>query len=250
MTINTTAAITLTNINKTFKIRDKELNTIRKKLISILQLKNVNTKLVYALRDINLEINKGESFGIIGGNGSGKSTLLNIIMQTYNPDLGGKIFTQGRIMRLSLGIGIDPNLTARDNIYLNGTIIGMSFKRIGQVFNEIIEFAGLQNFIDIQVKFFSKGMKQRLMFSIAMYANADIFLLDEFFGGTGDIEFRKKSDEAFKNRIIQGKTNVIVSHSMQIINKHCERVLWIDSGQIKMIGDAKSVTREYQNTIS
>jgi len=238
-------AISLKNISKTFRIHTSDTNTIRERLTNIILRKNSNYKLVKALYDINVDIYKGESFGIIGNNGSGKSTLLNIIMETYNPDKGGILETNGKMMRLALGMGIDPNLTARDNIYVNGSIIGLSFKKIGIIFDQIIEFAGLQKFIDVQVKFYSKGMRQRLMFSIAMYADAEIFLLDEFFGGTGDQEFKVKSDKAFETRLINGKTNIIVSHSMQIIRKHCKRAIWLENGKIIKIGDAITVTDQY-----
>lgn len=238
-------AVSLKNINKTFTYKTNREKTIRERVLNFLTNRKQTKRTIKALHDINIDIYKGESFGIIGKNGSGKSTLLNIIMETYKPDLGGKIKTNGEIMRLALGLGVDNNLTARENIYLNGSIIGIPFKEIGENFSSIIEFAGLEEFVNTPVKFYSKGMRQRLKFSIAMYANADIFLLDEFFGGTGDEEFKQKSDIAFENRIINGKTNIIVSHSMQIIRKHCKRVLWIQKGRIKDIGPAENVIRSY-----
>ena len=149
-------------------------------------------------------------------------------------------------MKLSLGMGIDPELTARDNIYVNGTIIGLTFKEIGRIFNEIIEFAGLEKFVDVAVKFYSKGMKQRLVFSIAIHAKSDIFLLDEFFGGTGDEDFRIKSNEAFKSYVIEGNTIIIVSHQPKIIQQHCDRVYWISKGSIKMHGPAQEVVQAYR----
>lgn len=208
--------------------------------------KNHNRKEIKALNDINLKVRKGEIFGIIGRNGSGKSTLINLIMGTIPPDRTGKISTKGKLMRLSLGLGVDPNLSARDNIYVNGSIIGLSFKKIGSIFDDIIEFAGLEEFINTPVKFYSKGMKQRLMFSIAMHANADIFLLDEFFGGTGDEDFKKKSDIAFRQSILEGRTIVIVSHSMQIISKYCDRTVWLDKGKIVEMGKTEKVVSAYK----
>jgi len=243
--MNSEIAISLKNIYKTFRIRTSGENTIRERISSLLRLKKQNVQNIVALQNINIEIVKGESFGIIGRNGSGKSTLLNIMMESISPDKGGIVNTHGRIMRLALGLGIDPNLSARDNIYVNGSIIGLSFKQIGDIFENIIDFSELHDFIDTPVKFYSKGMKQRLMFSIAMYADADIFLLDEFFGGTGDKDFRIKSDNAFNERIINGKTNIIVSHSMQVIKKHCKRVLWLDKGKIIELGNVNRVTKLY-----
>jgi len=241
-------AVSLKNINKTFRIRTAGEKTIRERITNLLTRKRSIIKHIHALHAINVDIYKGESFGIIGNNGCGKSTLLNIIMETYKPDKGGQVISEGRMMRLALGLGIDPNLTARDNIYVNGTIIGLPFKKIGKVFSQIIDFAGIEEFIDTPVKFYSKGMKQRLMFSIAMHAEADIFLLDEFFGGTGDQDFKAKSDKAFQDRIIDGKTNIIVSHSMAIIKKHCHRALWIHKGRIKMIGDVNDVINAYSSS--
>jgi len=239
--------IELTNISKTFKIREHKLNTIRDFATNFLSKKNSSTKTIHALKNINITIREGESLGIIGRNGSGKSTLLNIMMESIAPDKGGKIETQGRMIRLSLGLGVDPNLSARDNIYVNGSLIGLTFDKIGNIFNDILVFADLQEFVDTPVKFYSKGMKQRLLFSIAIHAEADVILLDEFFGGTGDKQFRKKSDQAFKMKILEGKTIVIVSHSMNIINKYCTRTIWIDKGHIVAEGKTVDIVKLYSS---
>jgi len=207
-----------------------------------------NKKEIQALKDLNLKIKKGEIFGVIGRNGSGKSTLINIIMGSIPANKGSKIITRGKMMRLSLGLGVDDNLSARDNIYVNGSIIGLSFKTIGAIFNDIIEFAGLDEFVDTPVKFFSKGMKQRLMFSIAMHADADVFLLDEFFGGTGDEDFKKKSDEAFRRKILEGRTIIIVSHSMRIITKYCDRAIWLNKGKTIKMGKTEDVVTAYKQS--
>jgi len=248
--MNDDLAISLLTVNKTYKVRTSGNETIREKFYNCFKLKKQNLKNIKALKNINLNIYVGESIGIIGRNGSGKSTLINIIMQTIRPDKGGEVFTSGKIMRLSLGLGIDPNLTARDNIYVNGSVIGLTFNKISSIFADVIKFAGLEDFIDTPIKFYSKGMKQRLMFSIAMHAQADIFLLDEFFGGTGDKEFRQKSNEAFQKRIIENKTNVIVSHSLNTIKKHCQRAIWIDKGEIIMEGKVNNVIKEYESQIN
>lgn len=242
---NPKIAVSLKNISKTFKVRENQATTIRGRFARIFSSSNRIRK-VEALKDINLEIKQGEIFGIIGRNGSGKSTLLNIIMQSIRPNKGGEIITNGKLMRLSLGMGIDPNLSARDNIYLNGSVIGLSFKKIGNIFNEVLEFAGLEEFVDTPVKYYSKGMRQRLLFSIAMHAESDIFLLDEFFGGTGDVDFKKKSDMAFKQRILEGRTIIIVSHSMQIIKKYCNEAIWLDKGMIQARGNTKEIVKAYK----
>lgn len=234
--------IKVSGVSKTFLPRNYK--TIRDRVLSF---GNLQTKAsIQALNNISFEVEQGETFGIIGRNGSGKSTLLHLIMGSMLPDKGGSIIAKGKKLRLSLGMGVDPNLSARDNIYVNGSILGLSFKQIGRKFNEILEFAGLEEFVDLQVKNYSKGMLARLNFSIAMHADADIFLLDEFFGGVGDEDFKAKSDEAFQQRFIEGKTNLIVSHSMPIIEKYCQRVLWINKGEIKGLGIPSDIIPLYK----
>jgi len=240
--------ISLKNISKTYNRNQIVQKTLRNRLL--VGQSNLTSGKLKSLSKITLSINEGEIFGVIGRNGSGKSTLLNIILGAIKPDPGGIINLDGSIMKLSLGIGVDPNLSARDNIYLNGSLIGMSFKQIGEKFNEIIDFANLDEFIDVKVKFFSSGMKSRLLFSIAMHANPDILLLDEFFGGVGDEDFKTKSQLAFNNKIIKNKTVVVVSHSIQIIKKYCTRVLWLDKGQIISCGETLQITDEYLNSFN
>lgn len=224
------SCIDIKNLNKTFYIAHKGMS-FKDKIFSIFS--NKNSTVVHALKDINLQVQPGEFLGIIGRNGSGKSTLLKIIIGAINPDKGSHIKTDGKIIRLALGMGFDPNLTARDNIYLNGTILGLSFKKIGQKFDEIIDFADLEKFEDTPIKFFSSGMKSKLSFAIAMHAEADIFLIDEFFADVGDEAFKDKSQKAFEENILKGKTIIHVSHSMDIIEKHCDRVMVLNKGEAK-----------------
>jgi len=239
-------AVQLNSINKSFKLKENRPNSIRETVLGMFSDKKL--KSIKALHDINLTITKGESFGIIGRNGSGKSTLLNIIMESIKPDKGGSVFTNGKLIRLALGMGVDINLTARDNIYVNGCVLGLSFKKIGMIFSDIINFAGLKDFIDTPVKFYSNGMKQRLLFSIAMHAEADIFLLDEFFGGTGDRDFKAKSNLAFKEKILEGKTIIIISHNLNIINRYCNNAMMLNHGKVVAIGNTESVIKTYQNS--
>ena len=238
--------ISVKAVTKKFSKSIVSSSTIRDRILNFNNRK-VQKPEVIALSMVDFQVNSGETFGIIGRNGSGKSTLIHLIMGSMMPTFG-HITTEGKLIRLSLGIGIDENLSARDNIYVNGSILGLSFKKIGAIFNSIIEFAGLEDFVDMRIKQYSNGMKARLKFAIAMYAEADIFLLDEFFGGVGDEDFKAKSDLAFNKRIIEGKTNVIVSHSMNIIEKYCHRVLWLEKGKTKMIGEPESVIKAYKNS--
>ena len=149
---------------------------------------------------------------------------------------------------MALGMGFDANLTARDNIYINGSVLGLTFAEIGDIFHEIIEFSELEKFVDTPVKHFSSGMKSRLTFSIAMHADADIFLIDEFFGGVGDESFKKKSDEFFRTNFLSGKTIIHVSHSLPNLLKFSDRILYLDKGKVISIGDPETIIDEYKES--
>lgn len=234
-------SISLKNVNKTFKVTNTD-GRILNRLYNIIR---GNKQEIRALSDISFDIKKGEIFGIIGRNGSGKSTLLKIIIGCIQADKESEVNVEGSIMRLTLGMGMDPNLTARDNIYLNGTILGLTFKKIGEIFDEVINFAELKEFIDVPVKFYSKGMLSRLKFSIALHAQTDVLLIDEFFGGVGDLAFRKKSTELFKSTMLEGRTVVLVSHSMRTIFRNCDRVLLLNEGKIIDINTPKKIIDQY-----
>ena len=238
-------AIELKNINKTFTVFDKDNQSLRGKIISLMM--HTNKREIKALTDINLEIYKGEFFGIMGHNGSGKSTLLRIMSGAYPPDKGGIVKMHGRFMLLSLGLGFNPRLTMRENIYLNASILGLTLKQIGRVFHQIVEFAELEKFVDTPVKYFSTGMVARLKFAIATHADADIFLMDEFFGGVGDAGFKAKSEKVFHDSLIKGKTIVHVSHSVTTIEKHCDRVMLLHRGEIIDIGTPDEIIPQYKN---
>ncbi len=238
--------IKLENVSKTFRIRDKS-TTIRDRVFTLFNPSRKRT--IHALQGIDLEIHKGEFFGVIGHNGSGKSTLLRIMSGTYPPDRGGKAEIKGRYMRLTLGLGFDKELTARENIYLNGSILGLTMKEIGRKFYDIIEFAELEDYEDTKVKYFSTGMLSRLKFAIAVQAEADIFLMDEFFGGVGDLRFKAKSEEVFRDALLEGRTIVHVSHSMGTIKEHCDRVLVLHQGKAVALGTPEEVIPIYQDLL-
>jgi len=240
--LTTKYAISLKDVNKTFYSFDKGapfLSKIKNLFFSSNQRKNI------VLKDININVRKGEFIGIIGKNGTGKSTLLKIIIGAISADKGSIIETNGKVIRLALGIGFDANLSARDNIYLNGSIIGLTLKQIGEKLEEIIEFAELENYIDTPVRFYSSGMKSRLSFSIALHANADILLIDEFFGAVGDENFKQKSQKAFEENILKGKTIIHVSHSMANIKKHCDRVIVLKKNENKVFENPKLAIAYY-----
>lgn len=237
-------AIELKNINKTYTVLDKNSQNLRGKIISLIT--HTNKREIKALTDINLTVNKGEFFGIMGHNGSGKSTLLRIMSGAYPPDKGGIVKMHGRYMLLSLGLGFNPQLTARENIYLNASILGLTLKQIGKILHEILAFAELEKFVDTQVKYFSTGMAARLKFAIAVHADSDIFLMDEFFGGVGDASFKKKSKDVFHESLIKGRTIVHVSHSVKTIEEHCHRVMLLHQGKIVDINTPDIIIPQYE----
>lgn len=242
---NLITVIEVKNVSKTFYISEQSNDTIRERVRNLFSNKS-GKRAISALKNVNFSVNKGDFIGIVGHNGSGKSTLLKLIIGAFQPDKRGKIITRGRIARLALGMGFDPNLSARDNIYVNGSIMGLTFKQIGQRFNEILQFAELEQFVDTPIKFYSSGMVSRLAFSIAMHVEADILLVDEFFGGVGDVGFREKSEKVFKNSFLEGRTIVYVSHDLPSIRAYCNQVLVFNHGEIIARGTPDEVIPIYE----
>jgi ABC-2 type transport system ATP-binding protein len=240
-------AIRLTNVKKTFYVREHPNRTIREKIQGLF-LPNRSQK-IQALRDINVTINKGDFFGIVGRNGCGKSTLMNIISQVYQPDKGGKAEIYGKHIKLSLGLGFNAELTARQNIMTNGSLLGLSFKEIKGQMDDIIDFADLQEFADTPIKYYSSGMRTRLGFSIALHARADIFLLDEVFGGVGDLAFVQKAIQAFRETIVEGKTIVLISHNLGTLRQYCNRVMLIEKGEQLAVGKPADIISAYEYLI-
>jgi ABC-2 type transport system ATP-binding protein len=243
---NENVVIKLSNINKTFRIKDRNTSSVFAKVSNIFNPNKIRA--IKALENINIEIKKGEFFGIIGSNGSGKSTLLKIMTSVYQPDKGGEIKITGDFQRLTLATGFDNELTARENIFLNGSLHGLSFKKIRIIFNSILQFAELEKFVDTKVKYFSSGMISRLAFSIAVNIEADILFLDEF-GGVGDASFRKKTERVFNDFILRGKTIVHVSHELDTISEYCDRVLLLDKGKQILIDKPDVALASYRRKV-
>jgi len=168
------------------------------------------------------------------------------LIGSIKPDKGSTIKTKGKMIRLALGMGFDGNLSARDDIYINGSILGLTFKRIGLIFDDIIGFAELEDFVDLPVKKYSSGMLSKLKFAIAVHAEADIFLMDEFFGGVGDIAFRAKSTEVFKNTFLDGRTIIHVSHQLKTFTAHSQRVLVLDKGRQLIVAEPEEALACYE----
>lgn len=212
-------------------------------------LKLIKGKLLYndfvALNNISFSVQKGEIVGLVGLNGAGKSTLLKIIAGVLKPT-SGSVITKGSIAPLiEVGAGFDPELTARENVYLNGAILGHTKSFMDKKFDEIIEFAELQNFVDVPVKNFSSGMYARLGFSIATVVQPDILIVDEVLS-VGDYRFQEKCEKRINQMIEQGVTIILVSHSIDMIKRLCTKVVWLDHGQIKDIGATNKICKEYE----
>ncbi len=234
-------AIVAKNISKTFHITEDTQNSVKQRLFNI--LKQSTAKEVKALKMMNFEIKKGECFGIIGRNGSGKSTLVKILAGVYPVDTG-YVKINGSTMLMNLGVGMSHELTARENVYVSGSVLGLKIKEIDLIFDKIIEFAELEEFVDTKIKFFSSGMLARLGFSIAVNAGADIMFLDEIFA-VGDFKFQEKAVKIFEKSWIEGKTVVLISHSMATIEKYCQRVAYLKHGELIHIGAPQETIAMY-----
>jgi ABC-type polysaccharide/polyol phosphate transport system ATPase subunit len=197
----------------------------------------------WALRHVSFTVERGETVGVIGRNGSGKSTLLRVIAGVYPPD-EGMVSVGGEVSTLfGLGTGFNSELSGRDNIYLDGILIGLAKKQIDGIIDTIIEFAELGDFIDMPVRIYSSGMRARLGFAIAIHSHKDIVLIDEIMGA-GDAAFRQKAD-AEMNRIIGERTVLLVSHAMATIEKFSSKVIWLERGVLAAVGAPKEVIAQY-----
>ena len=198
----------------------------------------------WVLKDISFEVREGECLGIIGRNGAGKSTLLALLLGIMNPTKG-TVDIQGRkTPLLELGAGFNPEMTGRENAMLNGVLLGLTEKEVLRKMDDIIEFAELGEYIDMPARIYSSGMYMRLAFSIAIHTRPNVLLLDEILS-VGDESFTKKSNKALKDLVGGGATTVFVSHNMDAIRSLCNRVIWLDCGAIKAIGDTEKVVNDY-----
>ncbi|MBE0069261.1 ABC transporter ATP-binding protein [Thermoanaerobacterium thermosaccharolyticum] len=239
-------AIEVKNVSKSFKIYHDKPTTLKEKLLFI---KNRKYEIFKALENVSLNIKNGEAIGLIGENGSGKSTLLKLISKIIYPD-EGEIITRGKVSSLlELGAGFHPDFTGRENIYVNASIFGFSKKEIENRINDIIDFSELEEFIDNPVRTYSSGMYMRLAFSIAINIDPDILLIDEILA-VGDENFQKKCFNKIKEFKNKGITIVIVSHDLGSIQKICDKVIWIDNGNVKAIGEPKRTVDMYLETMA
>lgn len=238
--------ISVKDLSMRFKISTNNSSGVKEYFIQKIK-KQVNYREFYALRKVSFDVYKGEVVGIIGTNGSGKSTLLRIISGAMKPSSGTVEVDKDKIQLLTLGTGFDMELTARENVYLNGAIIGYTKEFIDKNYDKIVEFAELQGFMEEKVKNFSSGMVSRLGFAIATVGKAaEILILDEVLS-VGDEFFRKKSLDRVKEMIHGGSTVLLVSHSTSVITENCSKVVWIEKGRLRMVGEPRQVCEAYRN---
>ncbi|MBE2940085.1 ABC transporter ATP-binding protein [Anoxybacillus flavithermus] len=238
-------AIKVENLSKIYQIYDKPIDRLKQ---SLFRGRRKYYREFTALNNVSFQIRKGETVGIIGRNGSGKSTLLQILAGTLTPT-SGSVEVNGRVAALlELGSGFNPEFTGRENVYMNGAILGISKEEMDRRFNEIAEFADIGDFIDQPVKTYSSGMYVRLAFSIAINVDADILIVDEALA-VGDIKFQIKCIDKMKEIKNKGTTILFVSHSGEQVKRFCDRAIWLQNGNVRHIGSSSEVVNQYEDSL-
>jgi len=245
-------AIKVENLSKKYIIGHGQSGTLRETLSNIWRTtfggKRADEEEFWALKDLNFEIKRGEAVGVIGRNGAGKSTLLKLLSRITHPTTG-KITMNGRVSSLlEVGTGFHPELTGRENIYLNGTILGMSRKEVKTKFDEIVDFSGIEKFLDTPVKRYSSGMYVRLAFAVAANLEPEILIIDEVLA-VGDAEFQKKCLGKMGEVTKAGRTVLFVSHNMQAVRNLCHTGILLENGKIKQIGKVDTIIDTYFNLV-
>lgn len=240
---NKKIAVKVEHVSKFFKLPTESTQSLRTALVN--RFKGIKGyKEQHVLRDINFEVEEGDFFGIVGRNGSGKSTLLKIISQIYVPEKG-KVTVNGKLVSfIELGVGFNPELTGKENVYLNGAMLGFTTEEIDAMYDDIVDFAELSEFMNQKLKNYSSGMQVRLAFSVAIKAQGDILILDEVLA-VGDEAFQRKCNDYFLERKKSGKTTILVTHDMGAVKKYCNKAVLIEDGLVKAIGEPFEVANQY-----
>ena len=236
-------AVKVDHVSKYFKLPTEATNSLRTALVN--RFKGIKGyKEQHVLKDISFEVEKGDFFGILGRNGSGKSTLLKIISEIYVPEKGSVTIDGKLVSFIELGVGFNPELTGRENVYMNGAMLGFSTAEIDAMYDDIVDFAELHDFMNQKLKNYSSGMQVRLAFSVAIKAQGDILILDEVLA-VGDEAFQRKCNDYFQERKKSGKTTILVTHDMGAVKKYCNKAVLIENGLVKAIGDPFDVSDQY-----
>lgn len=235
--------LSASHVSKCFKLPTEQATGLKQAFINWTKgIKGYKKQEV--LKDISFEVHQGEFFGIVGRNGGGKSTLLKLISQIYYPENGSITVTGKLVPFIELGVGFNPELTGRENVYLNGSLLGFTHEEVDAMYDDIVKFAELEEFMDQKLKNYSSGMQVRLAFSVAIKAKGDILVLDEVLA-VGDEAFQRKCHDYFQEAKRRGKTIVLVTHDMSAVREFCNRAILIDDGLIKVEGDPSEVADEY-----
>lgn len=240
--IDKKVAIEIKNLHKEFVLLQNKSTTLKQAVVNIVRK---NNKTIYKVLDgVSFNVDEGDFFGIIGRNGSGKSTLLKLIAGVYEPTAGNIYVNGGLTPFIELGVGFNPELSGRENVFLNGAMLGFTRKQMKSMYQEIVDFAEIEPFMDQKLKNYSSGMQVRLAFSIAIKAENDILMFDEVLA-VGDANFQEKCVKQFQKLKREGKTIVLVTHSMDTVRKFCNRVALLDSGKLDYIGKTSGAIRRY-----
>ena len=238
--------IEVKNVSMGYRVDSNRVNTLKEWAVTKLK-RELHYEMFWALTDVTFDVDRGDVVGIIGRNGAGKSTILKIISGLFKPT-EGTIITRGRVVpMLELGSGFDPELTGRENIFLNGAILGYTEQFLNEQYDQIVEFSELQEFIDRPIKTYSSGMMMRLAFSVATIVNPEILIVDEILA-VGDDAFQRKSHKKMMELMHGGATVLYVSHNLNQIRDLCNKVVWLDHGKVVMQGDTDEVCDAYQNS--
>lgn len=234
------------NVSMKFNLSSEKLDSFKEYVIKTIK-RQISYDEFWALKDVSFEIEQGDSLGLIGLNGSGKSTMLKVIAGVLKPTTGS-VKVLGKVAPLiELGAGFDMDLTARENVFLNGALLGYPRSKMEEEYDGIVEFSELQDFMNVPVKNFSSGMVSRLGFAIATIGNPDILIVDEVLS-VGDFHFQSKCQDRIQKMIKNGTTILFVSHSIEQVASLCNKIVWLEKGNVKMFGDAKQICEEYKKS--
>jgi ABC-type polysaccharide/polyol phosphate transport system ATPase subunit len=241
--------ITLSNVSVEYRVPTESIPTIKEYIIRMIQQRSVGHRTFMALQDLNIEVPASQAVGIIGSNGAGKSTLLKVISRIMRPTRG-RVVVAGRVAPLiELGAGFHQELTGRENIYLNGAMLGFSRGEMDEKYDSILDFAELESFIDAPLRTYSSGMVMRLGFAIASDVDPDILIIDEILA-VGDGEFQEKCMRRMRRFRENGTTILFVSHALDAVLDICERAIWIDHGKIQADGPSETVVEAYRSSFT